>query len=498
MRQADYIVVGAGSTGCVAARRLAERGFSVCLIEAGSLTAEDAPGVRRPALYPRLFHGPLDGGLATIPQSALAGRRLHQPRGRGFGGSTLMNAMIWLPPLRADLARLHDQGGEAWQPEAVQAAMAEVTAWVRPEAPRWISPLVQACISALQAAKLRVQPYQRMNQDGVRRTAGDLLHQSAAAFRVQPVVGIVDRLEIDGGQVTGVRLCGDERLGPVVRARRAVILTAGTLHTPAILIRSGIGPRQVLDALEVSEIRDCPAVGQNLQDHLVIPLIYAAPDHQPFNLPNQVPQIARWQHLHSGPVCCNLAEAGGFLDVDEPGTAIGYPLQWFLTPTHYLRYPHPTAEGSLTVGIVLSHPTSRGQLTVAPHSNGTATQTLLDPRYLSTADDLSRSLAAVSHGRKLAAILASSRIIGREQSPGLARGSTTALQRYVQRYAQTLYHPVGTCAWGNSTDSVLTPQLTLRELAGCHVWDASILPFVPAANPNALLMAIAYLFASRI
>lgn len=489
MHSTDYIVVGAGSAGCVVARGLAEQGFTVRLLEAGPPASEAA--IARPARYPQLFGSAVDWGFRTQRQPQLAGRRLPQPRGRGPGGCTLLNAMIWMPPTAADRAALATAGGTVWDPATFGQAVRAIESWVRPESPRWLSAASQQFLAAAEGL-LDAFPHRRMNACGRRRTADDVLEESPAVGRIRRMGAVVDRLEICDQRVVGVRLQGDVAGSPILSATRGVILSAGTFGSPAILMRSGIGPAEELRRCGIEVRQDLAAVGAGLKDHLVMPVVSATPALEPFRLPRTPRDVARWQALGSGPLSSNLAEVGGFAELAVASRDAPATVQLHVTPTDYLRYPADSSTASMTIAVTDSQPRSRGR--VAIESADPAAPPRIDPGYLSDASDVDVLVAGVQLARTLAARLPLSQSCREETLPGRRRDDHEAIAKSVRRFAQTLYHPVGTCALGQTPDRVVDPTLRLRCMDGCWVVDASVLPMLPIANPNATVMAMAYQF----
>lgn len=490
----DKIVVGAGSSGCVLARTFAESGDRrVALIEAGPATIDEVR-VRRPARYLELFTGPHDWGFRTMPQAGLAGRRLLQPRGRGFGGSSLINAMIWLPPLADDLQMLQHAGGHRWGIDELRNSLATVTEWVQPESSRWLAPLIQRLTESVDADAPLLEPYQRMTRRGRRTTAGDVLVESPANDRVVRIRGEVESLWLEGQTVRGVHLRSDDHTASKLIADAGVVVAAGSIMSPTILMRSGIGPADDLQACGISVRVDHPHVGRHLIDHLVMPIGYDGPAAQLLTeMPRRPVDVARWQHAGTGPLTSNLAEAGGWLQVDVHHRAPqSTRLQLIATPTDYLRFPQPNQQGAVTLAVADAYPHSRGTVKLDPRDPKGMPQ--LDPGYLSDPRDLASLVAGVRAVRRLATGTAWASLLGKEQRPGLRRDSDQALAAAVRHYTQTLYHPVGTCRMG--VDGVVDTTLQVRGLEGLYVVDASVLPSMVAANPQALIMAIAHRFAS--
>jgi len=491
------IVVGAGSAGCVVARVLAERGHTVLLLEAGE--ARGDLQVRRPARYLELFGSAIDWGHQTERQSGLAGRVLAQPRGRGPGGSSQLNAMIWMPPREEDLQRWHQLGGSAWSPVALRASLQQVTTWVRPEAPRWLSPSSERFLAAIPSLGVERLTHWRMNRRGVRTTAADVLRESPAVARVEHRVGLVSRLEIADQRVIGVRIDNGQGGEETVHAERGVVLCGGALASPAILQRSGIGKAESLRRLGIERRRDCPAVGANLMDHLAMPVIFTTRETSPFTMPTAPRDVARWQHAGSGPLTSNIAEVGGFAEVAVEARDQPTPMQFHVTPTDYLRFPGQVKRPAMTIAVTDTYPQSRGEVWIT--ASDPRAPLRIDPGYLQATGDLETLLAGVRLARRLACETTLSEWLVAEQTPGSSRRDDEPLAAAVRRFAQTLYHPQGTCRFAGAdqptSHGVVASSLKLSGFDGCWIIDASVLPTPSAANPNATVMALGHHFASQ-
>ena len=472
------------------ARTLAERGFRVVIIEAG----QDRSVSRMPAEYLRLFGTDQDWDYSTVPQAALANRRLRWPRGRGPGGSTRINATIWFPPTEHDLDQLSIAGGLPWSREALMHSLAEVTTWVAPESPRWISDTTKRFISAAHSLGLDAHAYQRMTRSGRRRTAHDLMRESDAASLITMQHGEAQSIEFASGHARAVHVrCEGETDARVIYASHGVIVCSGTIGSAELLMRSGIGPAAMLEACGIEPIVASEQVGKNLADHLIMPLIFATEPRHRFPSSVTTHDMARFAVSGTGPLASNLAEAGGLQRL-----ASGEWFQWHVTPTHYLLHPDERAPPAMTLGVNLSDPKSRGTITLRRDSAASSPRIEIDPAYHTDVSDLENLRNAIDATRTVVECSTLSSLVREELIPGTKREGTEYLHRSIARFSQTLYHPTGTCRMGSDDQSVVDASLAVRGVDDLYVIDASVLPTIPLVNPNATVMMIARHAANQI
>jgi choline dehydrogenase len=475
-------VIGAGSAGCIVARVLAERGFRVTMIEAG----QARPVTDSPANYLRAFGTAEDWAYQTVPQAHLASRRIRWPRGRGPGGSTRINATIWYPPTENDLLEISVAGGLGWAPEALQTSLAEVSRWVSPESPRWVSEATRRFVDAARGMGLSAKAFDRMTKSGRRRTAFEVLREGDRDGLVKLVPGHVSRIGFENKTAKEVSVV-DPQTGEAdtIRAKRAVIICSGTLGSADILIRSGIGRTQMLIDAGIEVTHESNEVGENLCDHLIMPIIFSIPDHHRFASTPTVRDMARFQIAGTGPLASNLAESGLVHETDTTG------FQLHVTPTHYLLHPDDRAPAAMTLGVNLCKPQSRGCLRWKRNEAQSELELEIDPAYLSHPSDVERFLEAIEFTRSIAREAPLANFVSEESLPGTKRSGDEVTLRSIARFAQTLYHPTSTCRMGQDDTSVVDEHLAVRGVKGLYIIDASVLPTVPSVNPNALVMTVA-------
>lgn len=488
MNETDLIVVGAGSAGCVMASRLADQhGFRVTLVEPPSA---EAPAVdrQRPARWLNLMGSADDWNLRTQSIDGLAKRQLNWPRGRGLGGSSRINAMIWFPPTEDDLRALVAASGD-WTVADLVAAHDLTRKLVEPQRPLWLSEASRRFMQAVAGFRDSVpQVYLRLNRHGRRWIPASLLNRcDRVRENIEVVRAAVDRIVWDKDRAVGVCIVQRHHSSQLI-SRHGVILCAGALATPTILMRSGVGPRDELASHQIDVRCEHPSVGKNLQDHLIMPVIFETKSASAFSMTASVRDTARWQTVGAGPIGSNIAECGGLFNQSQ--------IQTHITPTNYLTFPRTTDAAVMTVGVNLTQPRSRGSVNIA--SRDYQDKPRIYPNYLADPSDLRGTIDAVRCAREIAFETSLHEWIRGEILPGPKRDSDDSIARSVARYAQTLYHPVGTCRLGRQNDSVVDSRFTLRSTEGLWIADASILPQLTQGNPNATVMTLATLASDRV
>ena len=518
--EADYVIVGGGSAGCVLAARLAEDpGVRVLLLEAGP-AAEDVEEIQIPAAYVRLFRSRYDWNYVTLPQERAGDRPVYWPRGRVLGGSSALNAMIYIRGNRLDYDGWRDNHGCAgWGyrdllPYFLRAEgnARDPSPYHGKEGPLSVQDLRYKSEHARHfiAAAIRrgavenddfngprqdgVGFYQVTQRDGRRCSAADAYLARKPGNLTIRTGALATGLVIEGGRAAGVTYLyrGQEE---TARAEAEVILAAGAIGSPQLLMLSGIGPADDLHAQGIYVIADNPAVGANLADHPAVPVLWSTPSVKGLWESTGNTGVARWRLSHRGPLTSNLAEAGGFAR-SEPGLPAP-DLQWHVLPVAFKEQGlTDTAGRAMTVLVTLVDVASRGRIRLA--SRDPRHRPLIDPGYLSDVRDLGALAVGVQMARDYGTAAPLSKICAAELAPGDGVDTDREVRDYIRGSVVTIYHPAGTCAMGGDPrtaasrqKSVVDPQLRVRGVDGLRVVDASVMPALPRGNTNAPVIAIA-------
>ncbi len=518
----DYIVVGGGSSGCLVAGKLAaEHNARVLVLEAGP--SDRNPLIRMPAGYVKLLGAEKYMWFyKSVPQANLGGRTPIVPQGRVLGGGSSVNAMVYSRGQAEDYdAWEAATGSSEWNYEHLLPYFVGMEdndrlnnvfhgmggPW-KVSDPRQICDLSRAFVKAAQGIGLpfnadfngesqRGVGFWQLNTSGGRRcsAADAFLRPALGSGRLEVKTGcFVDRILIENGRAVGVeyREGGRKR---VARCEREVLLAAGAIATPKVLMLSGIGPAGDLAAHGIKPLVDLAGVGGNLQDHTETPVLaFCNGPHGYFGHDRGAKQIrngAQYMAFGSGPVSSNGVEAGAFLDPDDLSAAP--KLQQFCIPSVYLDKDHSDVAPTygITINSCVARPRSRGTVRLA--SADPDDQPLVDPNYLADPEDLRLSVAGVRRAREIMAQEPLRSMIEREIFPGPDKQSDADLAEHAKRFVKTVYHPVGTCRMGceGDTEAVVDTQLRVRGVEGVRVVDASIMPTIISGNTNAITLVIA-------
>ena len=502
----DYVIVGAGSAGCVLAARLAEDPTAhVTLIEAGG--PDSAPEIHIPAALGQLGKSQFDWDYQSQPEPGLDDRFVYLPRGKTLGGSSSINAMIYIRGNRMDYDGWAAGGAKGWSYNEILPYFRKAESNERGEdqfhgklGPLWVcdgrsrNPLmgafIQACVEAGHppnsdfngASQDGVGLYQVTQRNGMRcSTAAAYLHPAISRPNLKVLTdAFATRILFEGNQASGVEIVRNGQVEEV-RADTEVILAAGTYNSPQLLLLSGIGPAAHLATLQISVRRDLP-VGIGLQDHPAVFMSWYT-DTETLMTAQTAENVALLQNEGRGPLTSNLAEAGGFFrtragleapDVQFHALPVMFSHQGSVAPTAH----------AVTFGPCVLKPSSRGKVSL--RSTNPKTKPKVVHNYFAAPEDRQSMMDGIRIGLEIAAQPAmrahinSSHIVPKS-------GSDTDVWEYVQRCTQTLYHPTSTCAIGPVVDS----ELRVHGIDRLRVVDASVMPSVIRGNTNAPTIMIA-------
>ena len=502
----DYVIVGAGSAGCVLAARLSEDpGVKVALLEAGGQDAR--PEIAMPMAFPMLLKSSVDWDLLGEQEPGLGGRRLFLPRGKVIGGSGSINAMIYVRGNRADYDEWAAGGAEGWSYDEVLPYFRRSEDNERGEDPfhgvggpmtvsdsRAMSPLIETMLEAsVLAGHEYNHDFNGAVQEGVGRfqltqrngrrcsTAAAFLHPAAARRNLDVLTDAMAlQILFDGKRAVGVEIARDGKVEKIV-AERDVILSAGAYHSPVLLMLSGIGPAEDLAPYGI-QVRESLPVGQNLQDHCMVQLNYETDEPSLFGTftPDNVELLEREGR---GPLSSNIPEAGAFFRTRPELTAPD--IEFHYAPSMFydegLTAPHA---GGYCFGPVVVKPTSRGRVMLRAPLPDSKPRVLCN--FLTTGEDRRSMIAGVRMALEIAEQEPLKKA-ARKAFSVPAGDSDEEIMDWVRRAGQSVYHPTSTCAIG----SVVDPQLRVYGVEGLRVADASVMPTVTRANTNAATIMIA-------
>ena len=523
IRGADYIVAGGGSAGCVLARRLAETGASVILVEAGR--PDRTRLVRKPGMI-AIFHNVpplkkrLDWGYYTAPQRAALGRRIPQPRGRVLGGSGSINGMLFVRGHRKNYDDWAAAGNPGWSYEDVLASFKTMEDWedgatalrgsggpIKVTRQKDLTPASQAFIEALAATAgvKKIDDYNAEGQEGVsvfqQNAAGGLRYSSSVGYLdnhgAENLTVItqtrITRVIIKNNRATGVEVVTKTGDRQMITARQEVILSAGVYGSPQLLMLSGVGPAGHLRQHGIEVIQDLP-VGDNLHDHMFVPMTYCMTSaRNRGTAPYFFGGIAKEAIRGDTWMGRTVFEAVGFVRSsrarDIPDIQL-HALPW--------SYPFPNQDSparqkvdkrcALTIMPTLIYPKSRGTLRLASADPQAAP--VIDPGYLNEPEDRTLLLEGIELIRATMASKLIADQVSLELNPGPDFPDRAALAKELPNRATSVYHAVGTCRMGTDEQAVVDPALKVRGIEGLRVADTSIMPAITGGNTNAPAMMI--------
>lgn len=522
MTEADYVVVGAGSAGCIVASRLAERGASVVLLEAGG--PDNTRLVRVPGMISLVHTLPqlkkrLDWGYYTVPQKHALERKIPTTRGKVLGGSSSINGMLFVRGHRGNYDSWATEGCAGWAHDDVLPAFKKLENWedgandlrgtggpIEVTRQKDLTAASQGFIEALSdtLGVPKIDDYNGPEQEGAsvfqQSASRGLRYSSSQGYlngkempnlRVETGVTVC-RVRIENGRAVGVEV-SDKSGSRVIRAGKEVVLSAGVIGSPQILMLSGIGPAGHLRDHGITVEADLP-VGQNLHDHLFVPMTF---------LMRNAVHRGTARHFLSGMAReatrgdswfgRTVFEAVGFVRSsyagDLPDLQI-HTLPWsYPVPNQDAPVRHKVdAQPALTILPTLIYPKSRGEVRLA--STDPTAAPLIDPAYLSDPADADLLVDGIKMIREIMANKLVAGDVTGEFAPGDAFADESALRRELPRRIHSVYHPVGTCRMGVDERAVVDPRLRVRGVEGLRVADASIMPSITGGNTNAPAMMI--------
>lgn len=514
----DYIIIGAGSAGCVLANRLsADAQNKVLLLEAGS--ADKKQEIHIPAAFGKLFKSEVDWNYETEPQINLNNRRLFQPRGKTLGGSSSMNAMIYIRGHRTDFDDWRDLGNEGWGYSDILTYFKKSENQERGANEfhgsggelnvadlRSPNPLSESLVeAAVELGFAHNKDFNGTEQDGfglyqVTQKGGKRC-STAVAF-LKPVLhrpnlmvktnAQVSKLIFDGKTVRNVEFLHNGNTENA-EVEGEVILSSGAYNSPQILMLSGVGSAEKLKKFDIQTVIDLPGVGENLQDDLVVALSHVC--KKPVSLANaeSISSIAKFLLFKKGHLTSNVPEAGGFY---KTNSAQSRPdMQIHFAPVYYLNHGFMVPKGhGFSIGPTLIRPKSRGF--VGLRSTNPKDAPIIQPNYFENAEDLELMVK----GYRLAIDLTNAKafdefrgdVYSDEKIKAIYHHSTDQeIADYIRQNVETIYHPVGTCKMGNDDLAVVDSKLKVHGIDNLRVVDASIFPTAIGGNPNAVVIMVA-------
>lgn len=506
MSEFDFIVVGAGSAGCVLADRLSAGGDRVLVLEAGG--DDNDVMVKAPALFAAMFQGPNDWNYNSEPEPGLFGRRVYLPRGKMLGGCSSMNALIYMRGAAADFDGWErDFGATGWSYDDVLPFFrrSENNAEVHDEyhgtsgnlhvtSQRWLSPHADSFIeSAIAAGITRNDDFNGAEQEGAglfQLTAHDGRRCSSADAFLRPALerenvqlithATVQRIVFEGTRAVGVEY-EHEGQTHIARAGREVILSAGAYNTPQLLMLSGIGPADHLQEMGIPVLIDSPNVGSNLQDHPLTLLQWDAPAEDTLADLADPAHFEQWAMDGTGKISSAAAEAAVLWKSDPSLEAADF--QMVFVPGYFWEHGwRRPSTGGVTIGLSYNGPTSRGSVRL--RSSDPSDSPRIVSNLLSQQSEVDAVIRAIGLVDEITSRGPLAETLGERVNPGRGVGDDD-LASWIRAETQHMYHPSCTARIGSPEEGVVDPELRVHGTQGLRVVDASVMPRITSGNTNA-------------
>jgi choline dehydrogenase len=502
--QADYVIVGAGSAGCVLANRLSANGrHRVLLLEAGP--RDRSLWIHLPIGYGKtMFHPRYNWRFETDPEPGMNGRRIYWPRGRGLGGSSSINGLIVVHGQPQDYDAWAAQGNAGWGWQDVEPYFRRSQMSVSPIGEP--HELMEAIIRGANELGIpRTADFNGVNQEGVGYyqlfTRNGWRSSSATAYlrpaERRPNLQIetdahVLKILFDGTKAVGVRFRqGGEEFE--AKATREVILSAGAIQSPQLLQLSGVGPAELLRSFGIAVVRDLPGVGENLQDHLQLRLMYRCT--KPITTNDDLANFWRrckiglqWLMKRTGPLAIGINQGGLFTRVLAESKTPDVQFH-FATLSAELAGAKPHPWPGFTMSVCQLRPESRGAVRIRSADPFQAPS--MQANYLSTELDRRCAIAGIRLARRLASTESLKLYVAAEYRPGKEARSDDELLEFARNYGATIFHPSGTCKMGSDRMAVVDQHLKVRGVENLRVVDCSIMPTLVSGNTHAPVVMIA-------
>ncbi len=512
----DYIVVGAGAAGCAVANRLSEDpNVSVAILEAGG--KDSNPLIHMPAGFTKLTGDDVNWGFQTVPQSQVNNREMHYPQGRTLGGSTSINAMIYIRGHRLDYDEWRDLGNAGWGYDGVLPYFKKsennerfVDEYHGSGGPLNVADqtqhnqLTRAFVRSAQQAGIPYTPdhngakqegvsYYQVTQRNVRRESASTAFLKPARNRKNLTVitrAMATRVLTENNRAVGIEYLRNKKEKLSLYANREVILSGGAANSPKLLLLSGIGPADELKAHGIDVVHNLPGVGKNFQDHMDVYIAAECSQPLSYNGEDRWDKAVRHgiQYLlyKTGPVTACVAEAGCFVYSKEfSGVDVRSPdIQIHCLPAYVVDHGRKRIKGhGITINTCNLRPKSIGSVTL--RSSNPLDAPAIDPNFLDDPYDWKISIAGFKWGRKILNSPAFKPYIKRELMPGIDSQSDEDIKEYIRKWSKTDYHPVGSCKMGDDDMAVVDTQLRVHGMNGLRVIDASIMPTLISGNTQA-------------